>query len=594
MLMTMTTLATSNAFDFEEWYTGWKSEQVRAGNILFDPSDRLLTTEYANKVVNGQIIASKKVVLAAKRHLRDLKRQGTKHFPWIFVEETGHRPIRFIEKFCKPSQGDYDQLVFQPWQHFCIGSLFGWVHKDTGVRRFREGIIFLGRKNGKTTMISGVSNYAVSQDGESGARVYLLSNAKDQAKLLFDESKAMVEASPTLRKNFVALRDAIKYNKTKSKIEARASDSKKLDGLNTHLGVFDEIHEFKDYKLINVIKKSRGSRKQPLILYITTAGYQLDGPLMNYYEQATDVLDEVIEDERTFYFMAELDSEVEFDRPDLWIKANPSMGVSLHLPTLREDWEKDKRTPAERSDFITKQFNIFVDNADESFLDFATLKKNNKERDLEDFKHVPCIGGFDLSDSEDFTSACLEFPIIETGEVFVISHTWVPIKKVNLDNEKLPFREYEKAGLLTIVNEEYIRKELVYDWFVEQSKKYIIEMITYDPAKAFGLVESLNNYGFKTEVVRQGHLTLGPAVDDVKERFIDGKVIFNNNRLFRWYINNVKMVEDRNRNKLPTKIGRYRKIDGFAAFLNAHSEVMKRMVAPAGSGDIQFISINDL
>ncbi|MEC0110415.1 terminase large subunit [Paenibacillus taichungensis] len=592
--MTMTTLATSNAFDFEEWYTGWKSEQVRAGNILFDPSDRLLTTEYANKVVNGQIIASKKVVLAAKRHLRDLKRQGTKHFPWIFVEETGHRPIRFIEKFCKPSQGDYDQLVFQPWQHFCIGSLFGWVHKDTGVRRFREGIIFLGRKNGKTTMISGVSNYAVSQDGESGARVYLLSNAKDQAKLLFDESKAMVEASPTLRKNFVALRDAIKYNKTKSKIEARASDSKKLDGLNTHLGVFDEIHEFKDYKLINVIKKSRGSRKQPLILYITTAGYQLDGPLMNYYEQATDVLDEVIEDERTFYFMAELDSEVEFDRPDLWIKANPSMGVSLHLPTLREDWEKDKRTPAERSDFITKQFNIFVDNADESFLDFATLKKNNKERDLEDFKHVPCIGGFDLSDSEDFTSACLEFPIIETGEVFVISHTWVPIKKVNLDNEKLPFREYEKAGLLTIVNEEYIRKELVYDWFVEQSKKYIIEMITYDPAKAFGLVESLNNYGFKTEVVRQGHLTLGPAVDDVKERFIDGKVIFNNNRLFRWYINNVKMVEDRNRNKLPTKIGRYRKIDGFAAFLNAHSEVMKRMVAPAGSGDIQFISINDL
>lgn len=594
MLMTMTTLATSNAFEFEEWYTEWESEQVRTGNILADPSDQLLTTEYANKVVYGQIIASKKVVLAAKRHLRDLKRQGTKHFPWIFVEETGHRPIRFIEKFCKPSQGDYDQLVFQPWQHFCIGSLFGWVHKDTGIRRFREGIIFLGRKNGKTTMISGVSNYAVSQDGESGARVYLLSNAKDQAKLLFDESKAMVEASPTLRKNFVALRDAIKYNKTKSKIEARASDSKKLDGLNTHLGVFDEIHEFKDYKLINVIKKSRGSRKQPLILYITTAGYQLDGPLMNYYEQATDVLDEVIEDERTFYFMAELDSEVEFDRPDLWIKANPSMGVSLHLPTLREDWEKDKRTPAERSDFITKQFNIFVDNADESFLDFATLKKNKKERDPEEFKHVPCIGGFDLSDSEDFTSACLEFPIIETGEVFVISHTWVPIKKVNLDNEKLPFREYEEAGLLTIVNEEYIRKELVYDWFVEQSKKYIIEMITYDPAKAFGLVESLNNYGFKTEVVRQGHLTLGPAVDDVKERFIDGKVIFNNNRLFRWYINNVKMVEDRNRNKLPTKIGRYRKIDGFAAFLNAHTEVMKRMVVPAGSGEIQFISINDL
>ncbi|MBM7109114.1 Phage Terminase [Brevibacillus laterosporus] len=590
----MTNLTTSNAIEFEDWYATWKEKQIEEGHILLAPSTHILTTEYANKVMNRQIIASKKVILAAKRHLYDLKRQGTKYFPWVFDEEKAHRPIRFIEKFCKPSQGDFDQLVFQPWQHFCIGSLYGWVHKDTGIRRFREGLIFIGRKNGKTTMISGVSNYSVSQDGESGARIYLLSNAKDQAKLLFDESKAMVEASPILRKKFDALRDSIRYNKTKSKIEARASDSKKLDGLNTHLGVFDEIHEFKDYKLINVIKKSRGARKQPLILYITTAGYQLDGPLVNYYEQAIDVLEGANADERTFYFMAELDSEDEFEKPELWIKANPSMGVSLHLPTLREDWEKDKKTPQERSDFITKQFNVFVDNADEPFLDFATLKKNNKERDPNDFLHVPCIGGFDLSDSEDFTSACLEFPIIETGEVFVISHSWVPYKKVLLENEKIPYREYEGLGLLTIVKDEYIRKELIYDWFVEQSKTFIIEKITYDPAKAFGLVESLNAYGFLTEVVRQGHLTLGPAVDDVKERFIDGNVIFNNNRLFRWYINNVKMVEDRNRNKLPTKQGRYRKIDGFAAFLNAHTEVMKKFVQPQGDGNVEVVTVSDL
>lgn len=593
-MMMATTSTISNAAEFEEWYLSWKQEQIQAGNILLEPSDQLLTTEYAEKVIEGRIVASKKVIMAAKRHMRDLKRQGTKHFPWIFDEEKGHRPIRFIEKYCKPSQGDYDQLIIQPWQHFCLGSLYGWVHMDTGIRRFREGIIFVGRKNGKTTLISGTSNYAVSQDGEAGARVYLLANAKDQAKLLFDESKAMVEASPVLSKKFVALRDSIRYNKTKSKIEPRASDSKKLDGLNTHLGVFDEIHEFKDYKLINVIKKSRGARKQPLILYITTAGYQLDGPLMNYYEQSMDALEGANEDERTFYFMAELDSEDEFERPAMWIKANPSIGISLDLRTMREDWEKDKRTPAERSDYITKQFNVFVNNSEEAFLDFATLKRNDKERNTDDFISVPCVGGFDLSDSEDFTSACLEFPIIETGEVFVISHSWVPEKKVLEDNEKIPYREYEELGLLTIIPGVYVKKEYVFDWFVEQSKQFIIEKITYDPAKAFGLVESLNNYGFATEVVRQGYLTLGPAVDDVKERFLDGNVIFNNNRLFRWYINNVKMVEDRNRNKLPTKIGRYRKIDGFAAFLNAHTEVMKRLERPELTGDVQVISINDL
>lgn len=562
--------------------------------LLKEPSKKLLTTQYAERLIKGELLASKKNIHAAQRHLNDLKRQGTEGFPWVFDEEKGHRPIRFMEKFCKPSKGDYDRLTIQPWQHFIVGSLYGWVHKDTGIRRFREGLVFVGRKNGKSTLVSGITLYAFSKDGENGADVYLLANTRKQAGIIFDEAKAMVKKSPKLRKQFTPKRDEISYDRTISKIEPRASDSENLDGLNTHLGVFDEIHEFKDYKLINVIKKSRGSRKQPLILYITTAGYQLDGPLVNYYEQGTDVLEGVIDDERTFYYMAELDDEKEFEQPETWVKANPNIGLSLDLEVLKEDWEKDKRTPSERSDFITKQFNIFADNSEESFLDYEIIKRNNKEIDFETLQSVPCVGGFDLSDSEDFTSACLEFPIVETGEVAVLSHSWIPQTKVLSDNEKIPYREYEQLGLLTIIPGEYVKKEYVYDWFVEQSNKFIIEKITYDPAKAFGLVESLNTYGFSTEVVRQGHLTLGPAVDDVKERFIDGNVIFNNNRLFRWYVNNVKMVEDRNRNKMPTKIGRYRKIDGFAAFLNAHTEVMKRFTVPKGDGDISVVSMRDL
>ncbi|KIV56942.1 terminase [Aneurinibacillus migulanus] len=589
-----TTLMTSNPIELEKWYQTWRKEQVKKGYILESFSSKLLTTWYAKQVVEGKIVAGKKIILACKRHLNDLKRAGIDDFPYVFDEELAHRPIRFIEKYCKPSKGDYDSLVLQPWQHFVIGSLYGWVHRDTGVRRFREGLTFLGRKNGKTTLISGLANFAVSKDHERGARVYVLANSKQQAGELFDESKAMVESSPKLQKRFRTNQKGIFYDKTNSRIEPRASDSEKLDGLNTHLGIFDEIHEFKDYRLINVIKKSRGSRKQPLILYITTAGYQLDGPLVDYYSQADEVLEGAVPDDRTFYFMAELDDEKEFDQPEMWIKANPNMGVSLNLVTLIDDWKKDKRTPQERSDFITKQFNMFVNNSEQSFLDFETLKRNNKVKDTNEFLHIPCVGGFDLSDTEDFTSACLEFPITETGEVFVLSHSWIPEKKVLQDNENIPYREYEELGLLTIIPGEYVKKEYVYDWFVEQSQHFSIELITYDPAKAFGLVESLDAYGFKTEVVRQGYLTLGPAMDDLKERFLDGNVIFNNNRLFRWYINNVKLVEDRNKNKMPTKQGRYRKIDGFAAFLNAHTEVMKRLLASQATGDVKFVSINDL
>lgn len=563
-------------------------------HVLAKPSPNLLTTWYAEQVVDGKIVAGKDVVLACKRHLRDLKRQGTDGFPWVFDEEKAHRPIRFIEKFCKPSKGDFNQLIMQPWQHFVLGSIFGWVHKDTGLRRFKEALIFIGRKNGKTTMTSGGSIFGVSKDGEKGAEVNLLANSMKQARLLFDEAKNMIKASPALRKRFRTLRDAIHYDATFSKIEPQASDSEKLDGLNTHIGIFDEIHEYKDYKLINVIKNSRGSRRQPLLIYITTAGYQLDGPLVEYYEMGQDVLKGVIDDDRTFYYLASLDDPSEFDKPEMWIKANPNLGVTIKLEDMIEEWEKAKRIPGERNDFITKRFNIFVDSSEESFLDYEVIKRNNKALDLEMLRGMLCIGGFDLSDTEDFTSACLEFPLVDTGEVFVLSHSWVPEKKVLTDNEKIPYREYERLGYLTIVPGEYVKKEYVFDWFVQQSELYMIEQITYDPAKAFGLVESLNNYGFKTTVVRQGYLTLGPAMDDVKERFIDGKVIFNNDRLFRWYVNNVKVVEDRNRNKMPTKIGRYRKIDGFAAFLNAHTEAMKKFVEPSGDGNISVVSMSEL
>ncbi|MBN6887014.1 phage terminase large subunit-like protein [Cytobacillus horneckiae] len=577
--------------------------------VLTKPSPFLLTTWYAEQVISGKIVAAEKVISACKRHMNDLKKSNLKvlkeEFPWVFDGELGHRPIRFIEKYCKPSKGNFKQLTLQAWQHFTLGSMFGWVHKETKLRRFKEGLVFVARKNGKTTKISGTSLYGVSKDGENGADIPLLANSMKQARLLFDEAKAMIKSSPKLKKRFRPLRDAIHFDQTFSKIEPQASDSEKLDGLNTHIGVFDEIHEFKDYKLINVIKNSRGSRDQPLLIYITTAGYQLDGPLVNYYEQGSDVLNGLIKDDRTFYYLAELDDPSEFDNPDMWIKANPNLGVSIKLSDMIEDWEKAKRTPAERNDFITKRFNIFVQSDEQSFLDYEVIKRNNKAIDLTNLKGKSCVGAFDLSQTEDFTSACLEFAL-DTGEVFVLSHSWVPEKKVLSDNEKINYREWEKEGFLTICKGDYVDYQLVYNWFVEKSKEYIIELITYDPANAYRLVEDLKSYGFNTLIVRQGYITLSPALKDVKELFLDGKVIFSEekeingivesklNELFRWYINNVKLVDDRNGNWLPTKQGRYRKIDGFAAFLNAHTEVMKKMVTPQGNGQIEFISIGDL
>lgn len=557
--------------------------------ILNKPSPKLLTTWYAKQVVAGKIVANKYVIKECERHLKYLKG----HEKWIFDEELAHRPIRFIEKFCKPSKGANNQLILQPWQHFIIGSLFGWVHKETKLRRFKEALVFVGRKNGKTTTISGLANYGVSQDGENGAEIHMLANTMKQARLLFDESKAMIKASPVLKKNFRSLRDAIHYDKTISKIEPQASDSEKLDGLNTHIGIFDEIHEFKDYKLISVIKNSRAARLQPLLIYITTAGFQLNGPLVDMVEAGKDTLNGIIEDERTFYYLASLDDEDDINDSENWIKANPNIGVSIDIEVMKEEWIKAKRIPAERGDFITKRFNIFANNDEMSFIDHTTLSKNNEVITFNELENHPCTVGYDLSETEDFTSACATFAL-ENGKIAVLSHSWIPKHKVDLSNEKIPYREWEEAGYLTIQDKPYIDYTDVYDWILKVNEHHPVEKITYDRANAFRLNQELKNYGFVTEETRQGALTLSPALKSLKELFLDGKVIYNNNPLFKWYVNNVKLKLDRNGNWLPSKQSRYRKIDGFAALLNTYTDIMNKLTEESNTGNIEFLSIKDL
>ncbi|GGH83586.1 phage terminase large subunit-like protein [Pullulanibacillus pueri] len=592
--MTSSSLLEMSYTELEKWWSNYLAEQKSWGAILERPYPELLTTWYAERLIDGSIPASEENILAAKRHMRDLERQGTDDFPWIFDEEKGHRPIRFIEKKCKPSKGDFDQLVLQPWQHFVIGSLFGWVHKDTGIRRFREALDMVGRKNGKTTLISGLSNYMLGFDNENGARIYVLANAEQQAHELFDEAKAMVEKSPYLSKRYKAQRNKIKYTEKFAEIQARASDSKRLDGLNTHLGIFDEIHEFKNFKLINVIKKSRGARKQPLIIYITTAGYVLDGPLMTYIEQAKDCLDNLEDnlDERTFYYVAKLDKPEEADHPELWIKANPNIGL-MDFVNLVSDWKKDKRSPQERADWMTKQFNIFSDVDELSFVDIATIKKNNKVIDLETLKNRECIAGYDLSETEDFTAAALEFPL-DDGSVFILCHSWIPQARYDRDSNPQRLDEWKQAGYLTVIPGDYVNYEYVFDWFVEQAEKYRIKMIAYDKAKALYLNKAIENHGFKTKEVRQGFLTLGGPMQNFKELLLDGKVIFNRNKMFQWYLNNVRLVKDRNDNWMPTKQNANRKIDGFAAALNAHTETVDLLIKPSGSGKIKAITMRDL
>ncbi|VDG18552.1 terminase large subunit [Lactobacillus sakei] [Lactiplantibacillus mudanjiangensis] len=594
----MTTMTSKRVLDmsYAELTRWWESyrESMLGWAYLTEPSPKLMTTLYAQMVVEGSIPDSKENILACERHLKDLKRQGTDDFPWVFDEEKAWRPIRFIEKKCKPSKGSLRRLVLQPWQHFIVGSLFGWVHKDTGIRRFREGLVFVARKNGKTTLESGLADYMAGFDHEQGANVYFLANSQKQSRILFEESKAMIKSSPYLSKRFVPLNSEIRFPKTNSTIVAMSAEKNNKDGENLHFAVFDEIHEYQDYALINVMKRSRGMRRQPLIIYITTAGYVLDGPLMDYIDNANDCLENYDDhiDERTFYYIAKLDKVDEMDDVEQWVKANPNICLMSMVDTIT-DFRKDRKNPQELADWITKQFNIFSNTDELSFVDTETINRNNRVIDLAELDGRKCVGGYDLSETEDFTAASLEFPM-DDGSIFILEKSWIPQTRYNSDKNPRRLDVWIKQGLLEVIPGDYVKYEYVYEWFVEMSKKYEISSIRYDKAKALFLNGSLEEYGFNTQEVRQGFVTLGGPMQNFKELLLDGKVIFNRQRMFRWYLNNVHMERDRNGNWLPTKRNRKRKIDGFASVLNSHVDVIDMLIRPGKTGDIHYVSFNDL
>lgn len=571
--------------DIVQWVQKYKDEMVDQGLILKKPVNALLTTIYAKLVVEGDIIAGKWVKLACQRHLKDLERsKSDPDYPWKFDEEKGWRPIRFIEKKCHPTKGSFDHLVMQPWQHFVVGSMFGWVNKKTGMRRFRESLIFVGRKNGKTELESGLADYMAGFDGENGPNVYFLANSQQQSRLLFEGSRTMIQKSPWLSERFVPNRSEIRYPKTGGKIMAMSAEKSNKDGENVHFAVFDEIHEYQDYSLINVMKNSRGMREQPLIVYITTAGYVLDGPLVDMVDQAHDTLSNYEDDinTRTFYFIAALDDKEEANDPTKWIKANPNIGL-MKLADMINDYKDARRVPAQYADWLTKRFNIFAETNELSFVTPEIIKKNNRHIDFDELLDRDCVGGYDLSDTEDFTSACLEFPL-DDGGVAILEHSWIPKARYERDKNPERIQKWKELGDITIIPGDYVDFSYVLDWFKEQSERYNIVQINYDPAKALRLNKELEEAGFTTEVVRQGFITLGGPMQNFKELLLDGKVVYNEQSMFIWYLNNVQLRQDRNDNWLPTKTSLSRKIDGFAAALDAHVSVIDMLVEPEMAG----------
>lgn len=529
--------------------------------------------DYYEKILSGEIVTSRRVKAVYERIVQEI-REPDPDSPYYFDEDRGERPILFIERFCKQSQGSLgDELRLELFQKAYIQTLFGFLEKETGYRRFRETLFLCGRKNGKSTLLSGIALYMLIADGEGAAEIYSVATKKDQAKKVLTEAVNMIKQSPELRAVVKKRRNDVYFPATSSVFEALASDSNTLDGLNSHAVIIDELHAIRDRNLYEVMKQSTSSRRQPLVVMITTAGTVRECIFDDMYAYACEVADGIKEDPAFLPVLYELDAREEWTDPAAWFKANPGLGVIKQFKTLVSFVERAKNNPADLPGVLCKDFNV-RENSSESWLSFEEIN-NTETFDYSEVENTYAIGGCDLSATTDLTAATLLIRKPGTEKIYVLQQYFLPEARVEYLEEKntneAPYRLWAERGLLTICTGNRVNYSDVTAWFRKMRDEHRIDpyKIGYDRALAGYWVEEMKNEGFTMEQVAQGAFTWSQPMREMGAALGGHNVNYNNNPILKWCLSNTAVQKSGLNNIVPKKITDKRRIDGTVSLLNA-------------------------
>ena len=529
--------------------------------------------EYNRLIQSGEIVTSKRVKKVYSRLVAEME-NDSEDFPYYFDEEQGERPIEFIETFCKQSQGVIGApLELELFQKAYIQLLFGWLEKETGYRRFRETLFLCGRKNGKSTLLSGIALYMLVADGEGAAEIYSVATKKDQAKKVLTEAVNMIKQSPELRAVLKKRRNDVYFPLTSSIFEALASDSNTLDGLNSHAVIIDELHAIRDRNLYEVMKQSISSRRQPLIVMITTAGTVRENIFDDMYELACDIADGKKKDDAFLPILYEIDSRDEWTDPSKWIKANPGLGKIKQYKTLESFVERAKNSPKDLPGVLCKDFN-YRENDSSVWLSFDEIK-NPATFVMDDVFDTYAIGGCDLSATTDLTAATLIIRKPNDETVYVLQHYFLPKARIEKLDEKntdeAPYKTWADRGLMTICEGNRVNYSQVTEWFVQMREEFKIDAtrVGYDRALAGYWVDEMTNNGFTMEPVAQGPFTWSQPMREMGAALADKKVNYNDNPILKWCLSNTAAKKTGLNNIQPVKITEKRRIDGAVSLLNA-------------------------
>ena len=537
--------------------------------------------EYYEWIINNPKKVGEKVKKVYAKLVDDIRNPKTVSFfnkltgetethTFIFDEKSSLRCIHFCEKYCKQSKGKWSgkPLKLELFQKAFLQALFGFVDKDTGLRKYKKAILFVARKNGKSVLASAIANYMLTKDGEGGAEIYSVATKRDQAKIVWEESKKMIKKSPCLAKRIRCLIGGIYYDAKDSFFRALASDSNSMDGLNASCVICDETHAWTDKNLLDVMYDSMSAREQPILLETSTMGTVRSNVFDNDYDYGSQVIEGTIEDETLLAVIYELDEEKEWLDEEAWFKANPALGVIKSVKSLREKVLRAKNNPIELVNLLCKDFNV-RQNSINSWLTFEEL---NNEKKYNEFKNCYCIAGVDLSSTTDLTCATLLG--VQKGEIKIKQMYWIPtnLLEKKVIEDKIPYDKWLKNDYLRLSGDSKIDYHDVTNWFLEQVRDYDLRplFVGYDSWNAQFWCDEMKGYGFNMVEVRQGAKTMSSPMKQMRADLIDKKINYNNNPILKWCLSNTVVKMDSNENIQPDKEKSRQRIDGTVSLIDAY------------------------
>lgn len=556
---------------------------------------------YCRNCIKDKTKICQKHKWACMRFLRDLENEGTKKFPYVFEEERAERFFQwaYMHKHTKGVLAG-EHIVFEPIRRFIFGNVYGWVHKDTKLRRFRRAYWQVARKNAKSQSLAIVGDYELMAMGEQMSEVYIGATKSLQSKIIYNEIYAMLKRWPEMKGKWKESYGKIIHIKSDSELRALSKDDGKTgDGLNPQCGLIDEYHAHPTSEILDVIDTGMIARKQPLLFIITTAGTNFGGPCYRVeYPLVEKILNSDIDYDAPDYFcmVNELDKDPEGNLIDdikdekCWIKANPIVATYPEgIANIRSAYKVAMADPEKKSSFLTKNMNIWNNQSGASYMDMAKWKSRGKIKKI-DMYGLDAYVGIDLSSKVDLTSIGLVIPISQGENIkhIVIGHSFIPEETLQrkIKTDRVPYDVWSKGGWLTVNPGEVVDYRYMTQWLEEQVEKLGLNVkeICYDPYNATYYAQELERELEYTCIeVRQGMLTLSEPTKTFRENAYQGNILHFENPLLDWAISNAVTKKDQNENIMLDKEKSTNRIDPIACVINAFSRA--RVVAESDMSD---------